>query len=484
MQKIFRILRRNKPLLFAIYGAMGCLMAAMLLGEPLLALTKLAPAGEQTSQAIVLLIDTSSSMIDGKLTEVKTAATRFIQRRNLDQDQLAVVSFGLEVNTVNPLTNNVTTLENAITSLSENGGTPMAEGIDAAVAELQSTNLQPNILLFTDGIANDPDLAYNSAQVARNEKINLIAVATGDADINYLTQLTGDESLVFYADSGNFDQAFRNAEAAIYKQLVESSATGDYGLLYSVLRIGAWTAFLAMGISLSLIVGQNQYMHRPWLTVGKGSVSTIGSLAAGMIAGSVSQLLFFPLSSISILEHFSRIIGWVILGALVGGGTQFFVPNLKLKNALFGGGVGGTIGAIGFVTAANAFGDIFGRLWGTSILGFFIGLMIAWVEQKQLSQEPYLLVHWTSTEKTSYLLGKKPILIGSSFDAQIPLNASAGFTPITAKIYREKDDIIMEFDERYAAKKNMTKLMQQLNIGDKRKFGNITLEVKSSAVNE
>jgi len=201
-------------------------MAAMLLGEPLLALTKLAPAGEQTSQAIVLLIDTSSSMIDGKLTEVKTAATRFIQRRNLDQDQLAVVSFGLEVNTVTPLTNNVTTLENAITSLSENGGTPMAEGIDAAVAELQSTNLQPNILLFTDGIANDPDLAYNSAQVARNEKINLIAVATGDADINYLTQLTGDESLVFYADSGNFDQAFRNAEAAIYKQLVESSATG------------------------------------------------------------------------------------------------------------------------------------------------------------------------------------------------------------------------------------------------------------------
>ncbi|MFM6252678.1 MAG: hypothetical protein ACKPEQ_26620, partial [Dolichospermum sp.] len=41
---------------------------------------------------------------------------------------------------------------------------------------------------------------------------------------------------------------FRNAEAAIYKQLVESSSTGDYGVIYSSLRIGGWTAFLAMGI--------------------------------------------------------------------------------------------------------------------------------------------------------------------------------------------------------------------------------------------
>ncbi|MFM6911515.1 MAG: VWA domain-containing protein, partial [Dolichospermum sp.] len=71
MQNLLRKLKQNKPLLFGIYGAIGCLIAALILGEPLLALTKLAPSIQNSSQAIVLLIDASGSMSDGKLTEVK-----------------------------------------------------------------------------------------------------------------------------------------------------------------------------------------------------------------------------------------------------------------------------------------------------------------------------------------------------------------------------------------------------------------------------
>lgn len=588
MQNLFRNLRQNKPLLFGLYGAIGCLIAAILLGEPLLALTKLPPSppAQKAPQAIVLLIDTSGSMSDGKLTEVKSAATNFVQRRNLNQDQLAVVNFGLEVKTVSPLTRDANTLTNAIASLSENGGTPMAEGIDKAVGELQSTNLRRNILLFTDGVPNSPSIAQLSANSARNQRINFIAVATDGADVNYLAQLTGDRNLVFYANSGQFDQAFRSAEAAIYKQLVESSPTGDYGVVYSSLRIGGWTAFLAMGISLALIMGQNSYMHLPLLTLREGSISTLGSLAAGMVAGGAGQLLFVPLTNIpipiivegimhwsvasailtgimsftipklkklnlpkaivaggisgalgagawviiagilgdlfgriagaivfgiciqvlagstfawvagigvlvfgqllflpisvlSILELIGRIIGWAILGILVGGGTRFFVPNLQLTKALFGGSVGGVVGAIGFLVTAGVFGDIPGRLSGAAILGFCIGWMIAFAEQEQLSQEPYLLVHWTDTEKTEYLLGTKPFLIGSSREANIPLNASEGFTPITAQIYKEGEKIIYKFHQEYAAQKNMKKLTQELKVGDTRTLGRITIEVKS-----
>jgi Ca-activated chloride channel family protein len=83
MLNLFNRLKNNKPLLFGLYGASGCLTAAILLGEPFLALTKLAKTSSVTSQAIVLLIDTSSSMSYGKLTEVKTAASKFMERRHL-----------------------------------------------------------------------------------------------------------------------------------------------------------------------------------------------------------------------------------------------------------------------------------------------------------------------------------------------------------------------------------------------------------------
>jgi Ca-activated chloride channel family protein len=203
-----------------------------------------------------------------------------------------------------------------------------------------------------------------------------------------------------------------------------------------------------------------------------GWVAGIGVLFFG-------QLLFLSISVLSILELMGRIIGWAILGILVGGGTRFFVPNLQLTKALFGGSVGGVIGAIGFLVTAGVFGDIPGRLSGAAILGFCIGWMIAFAEQEQLSQEPYLLVHWTDTEKTEYLLGTKPFLIGSSREANIPLNASEGFTPITAKIYKEGEKIKMNFDQEYAAQKNMKKLTQELKVGDKRILGRITIEVKS-----
>ncbi|MFN5954174.1 MAG: vWA domain-containing protein [Dolichospermum sp.] len=480
MLKPFKRLKNNKPLLFGIYGASGCLTAAILLGEPFLALTegKSNPPAPVTPQAIVLLIDTSLSMSDGKLTEVKTAASRFIERRDLQKDQLAVVSFGGEIKTATPLTQDANTLKNAVDTLSESGGTPMAEGIDAALGELQTTALNKNIILFTDGVPDDPNLAYNSALVTTKTGVKLIAVATGDADISYLTQITGDRSLVFYANSGQFEQAFRNAEAAIYKQLVGSNSGENYSIIASVLSTGGWTAFLAMGISLALIMGQNRYMRLPLLTVRKGIISTFGSLAAGMIAGATGQIVFLPLSSIAGLEITGYIVAWVILGALVGGGTRFFVPNLKLKNALLGGIIGGGIGGSGFLITASIFGDVLGRLSGTSMIGFFIGLMIAWIEQKQLESQPYLLVNWTATEQTTYLLGTKPILIGSSLNVEIPLNASDGFTPITAKIFKEGENIIMQFDQEYAVRKNMKKTSQALKVGDTRKLGQITIEVK------
>lgn len=591
MANFFRNLRQkfSKPVLFGIYGAVGCLIAAVLLGEVFLAFTELPPSNvPQANHAIVLLIDSSSSMGgSGKLDEVKSAATKFVQRQDLTKNKLGVVTFGGGVDTLATLSKDSRELQRAISSIRDRGGTPMSKGINLAVSELRLTPLNPSILLFTDGQPNSTSSTATAAKIANRQGINLVAVATGDADVNYLTRLTGDRSLVFFANSGEFDRAFRDAEAKIYgRQLTESGESGDYGLLYGSLRTGGWTAILAMGISTILIVGQNLYMRRRLLSLREAGLSIFGGLMAGFVAGGVGQLLFFPVATLPyagaiegilnwtiastlfggliaftksnlklkrclivggitgavagaipliinnsfsplisaiilgigfyqinqskalgwiagiagfflgqwllfpisglppMIDLVGRIFGWTILGALVGMGTSFFVPNLKLNRALMGGSLGGSLGAMGFLIASAILGDISGRLIGATILGFCIGLMIAWAEKKLLRTEDHLVIYWSPQEQRKILLGTRPVTLGSSYESEIHLSKALGFYPVTAKIFKDEDNsIVMQYDDQYAKDKGMKKLIHQLANGDRRKLGNITVEVKSSINN-
>ncbi len=479
MQNNLRRLKQAiaKPILFGIYGAIGCFLAALLLGEVLLALTKLPPPTQAPPQAIALLIDCSGSMDQGgKLQEAKSAALSFVQRQDLSRNQIAVVGFGSQVQPAASLTGDLTTLQNAIANLSDGGGTRMDSGINAAADQLKSSSLKRNILLFTDGIPDSKFGTTNAARFVRFQGINIIAVATDGADTNYLAEVTGNSSLVFYASSGQFDIAFKKAEAAI-SSLVESEGTGD--LLYSMLRIGGWTGTLALGTAIALIMGQNAYWRRRLLTLKEGSISAGGGLLAGLAAGASGQFLFIPVASIPLLGVVGRVAGWTILGTLLGGGMSFFVPNLKRRRALQGGAIGGGIGAIGFLVAGGMFGDIAGRLVGAIILGFFIGLMIALIEALTQKEKPLLIVHWTPTEQTKIALGATPVILGSSDEAHIYLPKNQGYPPVMAKIFMEGSKVIMLFDEAWAKLKGMTKLKQELADGDRRKIGNITIEVRT-----
>lgn len=478
--------RLNKPALFGLYGATGCLIAALLFGEVFLALTKETPSFFRPSQSIALLIDCSGSMNGAKLQEVKNAAIQFVQRQNLTNDKFTVLGFGDEVHLGTPLTSELYTLENAIANLSDGGGTFMDIAINAAVEQLQFAEENRHILLFTDGAPSSTGFnpfsgankTLTAGQNAKNSNINLVAVATGDADINFLTRLTQNPELVFFASAGDFDRAFRAAEEAIYgKQLVESEDGYNYPLLYSLLRIGIWTGFLAIGTSLALILGQNHYLRRRLLSFNEGSLGLLGGLGAGVAAGAIGQLIYAPIASFSLLAVVGRVGGWAILGTLVGGGMSFFVPNLKFKRALLAGLLGGMGGSMGFLWAADALGDAIGRLLGAAILGAFLGIAIALIEQ--LSREAWLVVHWNSSEQTKISLGDKPILLGSSQDAHVYLRKDKGFPPITAKIFKEKEKIIMQFDDKMRDLKSMKKLRHELNDGDRRKLGDVLLEVKT-----
>jgi Ca-activated chloride channel homolog len=585
----------RKPLFFGICGAIGCLLAALILGEPFLYFTRLPPSLEIPSHKIALLIDCSGSMSGSSLDEVKTAATNFIKRQDFSRNKFTIIGFGNNVHTPTTLGASPTELEQGIANLADGGGTNMSTAIDTAVDALQppgqiqseTTSRRDGILLFTDGQPDSQMAASFAATSAKQKGIRFVAVATGGADVDYLAQLTGDRNLIFYASSGQFDQAFQDAEKKLYgNQLIESGETGQYGLVGSLARTGSWTGMLAVGTSIALILGQNRYMHRRLLTPQEAGIGLSGGLLTGLAAGAIGQLLFMPVTSLFVIDWAGKILsgmmvgvcssviasvfmpkvklqsallqgaivgsvgsvayiftalgigdfwakvlfgvvflvlmrspnglmrlssialvaaaiaqfsflswipasgfgvigrmaGWIFLGLFLGGGMSAFIPNLQFQRALLGGGIGGLGGVAMFILISGVAGDMVGRLVGATALGFFIGLMIALLEQLVLQRKASLIVHWSATEKTQLALRATPIILGSSSEAHIPLSKSS-YPPITAKVSLIDQEVVMEFDEAMRKQTSMKILRHTLKNGDERKFGTMKIEVQIAGHN-
>jgi hypothetical protein len=70
------------------------------------------------------------------------------------------------------------------------------------------------------------------------------------------------------------------------------------------------------------------------------------------------------------------------------------VPNLPLRAAAIVGGVGGVLGACGFVAALGGGSDLLGRALAAGLLGFLIGLLIRLaIEPEEQSQQEFLITN-------------------------------------------------------------------------------------------
>lgn len=467
---------RNKFLLFGLIGTLGCSLGA-LFGELVLVMTRVRPpdppAQPVAAQAVCLLIDCSGSMDSGerffslttKLSEVKSAAKDFAQRQSGTENEIAVIGFGSMVQPGTGLTKDCSAVERAIDGLRDGGDTGMGAGLSAAASELDAASLGRNILLFTDGMPNSPEETLEAAEVCRRRDIKIVAIATGDADVGFLARVTGDRSLVIPVTAGSFGQGFDQAARVIYgRSLVESFATGA-SFKRSLLRVAGWTASLALGLSLALIAGQNLYLGRQFLSLSEGSIGTLGGLAAGLAAGAAGQLLFSPFSKIAFLQSLATVVGWSVLGALVGRGIAYFVPNLASRRAWIGGGIGGGIAAIAFLWTSTYLSDVLGRLLGAGILGLVIGLLIAWIEAA--FREAWLEVRFAPNENANVSLGPKAVSIGS--DGKACTVFVFGAAPVALRYWMRNG--IIECQDVSASQ------TMQVQPGDQRQVGNVTVTV-------
>ncbi|HET6880240.1 MAG TPA: vWA domain-containing protein, partial [Pirellulales bacterium] len=285
---------------FALWGAAGCLAGA-LVGQLLLAATRSRAVANR--QAVCLLIDCSGSMgIDQpgqKLREVKDAAIAFVARHSTPADRIGVIGFGQTVHRAAGINDDPAKLQSAIRELYDGGTTAMDIGIQAAANQLgelpedwRDGGVTRSILLFTDGEPDNGPSTLAAAQQCRSSGMRIVAIGTGDAQTDFLAQVTGDRKLVFNVAAGDFDEGFRKAEKAIYGGSLVEAGGARQGFLTSFFRTAAWGLLAACGMSLALVAGQNRYLHRVALNSREATVAAIGGATAGFCGAAAGQVLY------------------------------------------------------------------------------------------------------------------------------------------------------------------------------------------------
>lgn len=224
-----------------------------------------------------------------------------------------------------------------------------------------------------------------------------------------------------------------------------------------------------MGLAASLYAGQNFILRKPLLSFSRSAPLLASALVAGALAGLLGQLLFSSLSLENSSASFGQAIGWAVLGATLGFGMSFVIPNLPRMKSALAGGVGGIIGALAFFAIASNMQELVARLAGASFLGAAIALMIAVAES--LAREACLIVHWGPKEKSIINLGNEPVLLGSSPKAQLYLPIQLGFPPEAALVTFANGRIQMQ--------NKMTNSTHELQHGNKLKLGTLTVEVQA-----
>ena len=207
-----------------------------------------------------------------------------------------------------------------------------------------------------------------------------------------------------------------------------------------VLVLGLWTALLTVGLSLALVGGQNRYLGRPWLSGDQARVVAPGALAAGLVAGGLGQALLGLFTLLGLPPGIGFLLGWLLLGALVGRGVCFFIPNLNTWRATLAGAAGALLGAVVFLGVSWLAGDVAARLAGAALLGSAVGLMVALVEMA--FRKAWLEIAYTPREISAVNLGPEPVSLGG--DRRSCTILAQGAAPIAFRYWFRDGQVMCE----------------------------------------
>jgi hypothetical protein len=299
------------------------------------------------------------------------------------------------------------------------------------------------------------------AQPPAGVKADSVVVPAGETEgkitVSFANAAVGASSLDLTATADG-----RSATAGMTLNVVE----GGGWSLRMIVVLAIWTALLASGLAAALVIGQNRHLGRPWNSGGL-PLAALGAAGAGAVSGAVGQTLLFVFASIS-FGGVGFFAGWLLLGALLGFGVSFFIPNLDRRKATLAGLVGGGLGATAFLIA-SPIAEWAGRIVGAGILGFFIGLMVALVEAA--FRRAWLEVRFGGGETITVNLGPEPVKIGDDRSCTV---WARGAPPVALRYWIREGRVICDDSTAGGGERPVGE-------GDQRQAGSVSVTVRTGA---
>ena len=165
--------------------------------------------GNPGSTAVMFLLDVSGSMAaNEKLPQSKEGLLGFA--RDTGIERLGLIAFSDSASLVRTL--DTAPLESAVASLSCRGGTSLAGAIRMARTELDEVEVGRRVMmLVTDGCPGDRDESETEAEAAKRAGIEILAIATQDADQAFLNRLVSSKEFSVSVNDSNLRLGIQKA---------------------------------------------------------------------------------------------------------------------------------------------------------------------------------------------------------------------------------------------------------------------------------
>ena len=178
-------------------------------------------AARQNSAPIdmVLMLDSSGSMLGSEMVEAKNACSRLINGMiDLTTHKLSLMSFDSSPHMLCHLTNDAGLLTQKLMQIDARGSTEMVSALRTAYAELEHSTRQKIALLVTDGYPDEKDRTISCAKQLRDKGLKIIAIGVGRGfDKNFLDRMVGKNNSFTINNMSELTELFEHVINAITK---------------------------------------------------------------------------------------------------------------------------------------------------------------------------------------------------------------------------------------------------------------------------